>query len=299
MRLKGMVAVFNDAVRMRLCDSSSGSEHYSPEDSDDLSDLVNSFIETDFTNHDPEVNNQDPETESNIKESASYCSDSESNNKLQNLLSNEDEDDELRRIIQLAGEIIREKASEGFNKRTLMSHLRHHGFDAGLCKSRWEKFGKNPSGEYEYIDVNIDGNRFIIDVNLATEFEIARPTTAYTTLLNYFPKVFIGKPEKLKQIVRLMCNAVRLSMKKMKLYVPPWRRKGYMEVKWFGPYKRTINDIAVKNKVFFDVGKRSIGFEAFSVKGYNCRDNYCVAKVGLKVGYLTAALNGDEMDLKL
>ncbi|XP_065847814.1 uncharacterized protein [Euphorbia lathyris] len=298
MRMKGMAAVFNDAVRMRLCQSSSGSEHYSPEDSDDLSDLVNSFIETDFTNHDPEVNNQDPVNESNLEESANYCSDSENNNKLQNLLSNQDEDDEIRRIIQVVGEMIEEKSSQGFNKRTLMSHLRHHGFDAGLCKSRWGKFGKNPPGEYEYIDVNMDGNRFIIDVNLATEFEIARPTTAYTTLLNCFSKIFIGKPENLKQIVRLMCSAVRLSMKKMKLHVPPWRRNRYMEVKWFGPYKRTINEISAKNNAISFVGKPSIGFEAFSVKSYNCRENYFVGKVGLKVGYLTAELNGDKMNLK-
>ncbi|XP_065880017.1 uncharacterized protein [Euphorbia lathyris] len=229
-----MAVVFNDAVHMRLCDSSSVSEHYSPEDSDYLSDLVNSFIETDFTNH-------DPENESNLEKLPNYCSDSEKNNKLQNLLSNKDEDDEVRSIIraqtQLACEIIGEKSSLGFNKRAMMSHLRHHDFDAGLCKSRWEKFGKHLPGENEYIDVNIDGNRFIIEVNLAAEFEIARPTTSYTTLLNYFPKVFVGKPEKLKQIVRLMCSEVRLSMQKMKLHVPPWRRNRYMEAKWFGPYK--------------------------------------------------------------
>lgn len=148
--------------------------------------------------------------------------------------------------------------------------------------------------------MNIDGNRFIVEVFLAGEFEIARPTAGYATLLDVFPQVFVGKPEQLKQVVRLMCSEIRRSMKEMDLHVPPWRRNGYMQAKWFGPYKRTINEIPASkipelNGSF--AAKQSIGFEdlpvkAFPVKAYHCRDDFSSNKMCLKVGYLTAAFHG-------
>ncbi|WCJ20121.1 hypothetical protein M5689_002377 [Euphorbia peplus] len=314
MRLKGMAAVFNDAARTRLCESS-GSEHYSPEDSDDLSDLVNSFMEHTI----PDDNHQENEY-SKLEESASeYSENNNNNNILQDLLSHNNEDDlVLRREIQhIASQIIGEKSSQLGFKRTLMSHLRHCGFDAGLCKSRWGKFGKHPAGEYEYVDVNADGNRFIIEVNLVIEFEIARPTTAYTALLNKFPQVLVEKAETMKQVVRIMCSGIRRSMKQMKLHVPPWRRNGYMQAKWFGPYKRTINEIPaakIQNNAdesLAGITRTSItGFEANFlpvklIKGYTCRgndNNYLRRKkVGLKVGCLTATLinNNGISDLDL
>ena len=49
-KFKKMVVVFNEATRTRLCERSS-SEHYSPAfAADDLSDLVDSFIERDDHN---------------------------------------------------------------------------------------------------------------------------------------------------------------------------------------------------------------------------------------------------------
>jgi uncharacterized protein (TIGR01615 family) len=38
-------------------------------------------------------------------------------------------------------------------------------------------------GEYEYIDVIMEGDRFLIDIDFRSEFEIARSTKAYKAIL--------------------------------------------------------------------------------------------------------------------
>lgn len=165
---------------------------------------------------------------------------------------------------------------------------------AGLCKSKWEKTGRFPSGNYEYIDVNVNGNRYIVEVSLDRQFEIARPTDQYASLLNVFPRIFVGKVEELKKIVKLMCSAIKESMKGVDLHVPPWRRKGYMQSKWFGNYKRTTNEVPSKDAQYGEAvaGKRSVGFEAKPSISYNCREDFA-SKVGLRVGHLTAVFNGN------
>ncbi|KAG2333399.1 hypothetical protein Bca52824_004579 [Brassica carinata] len=101
-----------------------------------------------------------------------------------------------------------------------------------LCKSQWERFGNNPAGKYKYDDVNGgDKNHFIVETNLAREFDIARPTVGYISLLAQLPHVFVGTPEELKQLVRIMSFEIRRSMKRAKTHVPPWRRNGYMQAK--------------------------------------------------------------------
>ena len=111
------------------------------------------------------------------------------------------------------------------------------------------------------------------------EFEIARPTNQYTSLLDVFPLVFVGKVEELKRVVRTMCNAIKDSMKTMDMHVPPWRRNSYMQAKWFNQYKRTTNEVA---------SRKSIGFEERPLKAYNCRDNFG-SKIAVRVGHLTTA----------
>ena len=96
--------------------------------------------------------------------------------------------------------------------------------------------------------MNIAGNRYIVEVFLAGEFEIARATEDYTSLLEIFPPIFVGKQEELKRIVRIMCRAIKGSMKSVEMHVPPWRRNGYMQEKWFGSYKRTTAAAAPARK---------------------------------------------------
>ncbi|XVE51026.1 hypothetical protein DITRI_Ditri02bG0005100 [Diplodiscus trichospermus] len=302
-RFNRIAAAFNEAARappVRLCESS-GSDH-SPEDLNDLSDLVNSFIENNCS-VETEESKIEPEKENENDGSEGYWSDSETKDMLKSLLGNNisdgKEDGDVKQKILVQTELVcrgaDDMSSEAF-KRQLMSRLRDKGFDAGLCKSRWEKFGRHPAGSYEYADVNVNGTRYIVEVNLAGKFEIARPTTSYTSLINVFPQIFVGKPEELKQIVRLMCRAIRESMKSKDMKVPPWRRNGYMQAKWSAHYKRTTNETSAKNaSQRNDAGatKRSVGFEKLPTVSYYCRDNFA-SKAGLKVGYLTAAFNANS-----
>ncbi|KAL4369014.1 hypothetical protein GQ457_05G034130 [Hibiscus cannabinus] len=310
-----IAAAFDEAARAvsltRHCESS-GSDH-SPEELGDLSDLVNSFIESDCA--DEVEGNKKAVKEDNEKDGSSDSEGywSETKDKLKGLVvlvQNEDDKEKLK-ILEQVAELARPNVSdmssdsEGF-KRRLMSGLRDNGFDAGkllssstytrLCKSRWEKFGRHPAGRYEYVDLIVNGTRYIIQVNLCGEFEIARPTTTYASLIEVFPTVFIGKPEQLKQIVRLMCRAMRESLKTRNMKMPPWRQHGYMQAKWFSPYKRTTDEIPASSKkkdAAAAVVERSVGFKEMATISYYCRDNLVGNKAGLKAGYLSAALNAN------
>lgn len=158
----------------------------------------------------------------------------------------------------------------------------------GMCKSQWQKLGHHIAGSYEYVDVNINGVRYIVEVNLAGEFEMARPSTSYASLLEVIPPIFVGKTKELKQIVKLMCKAIRESMKSSDMHMPPWRRTGYMQSKWFARYKRTINEVPVRNA---SVSVPSpVGFQAIPTVAFHCRDNFA-SKSGSKVGFLTAVFS--------
>jgi len=171
---------------------------------------------------------------------------------------------------------------------------------AGLCKTKWEKNGRLTAGNYEYIDVNLKGKRYVVEICLALEFEIARPTNQYCDLLNVFPLIFVGKVDELKQVVRLMCTAIKGSMKRMNLHIPPWRRNVYMQAKWFSAYKRTTNAVATKrassplsSESLFP--NRSIGFEVRPVKTQNCRVDDYATDVGFRISHLTALFNSDNL----
>lgn len=293
-----MAAAFDEAVARaagaRLCESS-GSEHTPAAD---LSDLVNSFLEKEY-----EIVEYGEEDEKEMDRDDTDFSESKTKDKLEDLLGLKKnvsdggyEDEEVKRriidAVELACRTIGDGKASPDVKRRLMSSLRDAGFDAGLCKTRWEKTGRHPGGTFDYIDVIINNARYIVEINLAAELEIARPTSSYISLLNVFDPIFVGKAEQLKQIVRLICHAARRSMKKIDLHIPPWRRNCYMQLKWFATYKRTTNEVpgnSKSNKVFSV--KRSVGFEAAPVKSFYCRDNFAV-KMGTKVGHLTTALKG-------
>lgn len=102
-----------------------------------------------------------------------------------------------------------------------------------------------------------------MEVFLAGEFTIARPTSSYTSLLEVFPSIYVGKVGRFKKVVKLMCRAMRKSLKTNGLHLPPWRRLAYLQAKWFRSYKRTINEIPGRTVSDSDEGlsqKRLIGF---------------------------------------
>ncbi|CAA0193688.1 PDDEXK-like [Arabidopsis suecica] len=269
------------------CASSSGSDH-SPDDTEDLWDLVESFIDREVETL-PEDAFQEEEDD---KSDEDY---EDVKERLREILENHG-GEERQRIMDEAVNASRVFAGE---KRHFMAYLRNKGFDAGLCKSRWEKFGKNTAGKYEYVDVKAgDKNRYIVETNLAGEFEIARPTTRYLSVLAQVPRVFVGTPEELKQLVRIMCFEIRRSMKRADIFVPPWRRNGYMQAKWFGHYKRTSNEVVSRVKSC-GCGPR-VGFEeSVKMTTFNGFKDGEMKRSGLKVGRLTVAFNGSEVGLQI
>ncbi|WOL18771.1 hypothetical protein Cni_G27568 [Canna indica] len=156
-------------------------------------------------------------------------------------------------------------------KKRLMMRLRMDGYDASLCRSSrgsttecpggvrpvspisrfLEELAKLPissssmylffpTGDYEYIDIVLAGEengaasttRVIVDIDFRSQFELARPTMAYTQLAGALPAIFVGKEEKLKKVVTLLCSAAQQSLRERGLHIPPWRRSSYMQSKW-------------------------------------------------------------------
>lgn len=132
------------------------------------------------------------------------------------------------------------------SRRAVVEGLVSIGYNVSICKSRWEKSASYPSGEYEYIDVMIGGERYIIDIDFKSEFEIARSTGAYRSVLQVLPCMFIGKTDRLQKIVCMVSDAAKQSLKKKGMHIPPWRKTEYMRAKWLSTYTRN-STILTKN----------------------------------------------------
>ncbi|KAL6970489.1 hypothetical protein U1Q18_046774 [Sarracenia purpurea var. burkii] len=116
------------------------------------------------------------------------------------------------------------------------------GYDASVCKSRWEKCPSYPAGEYEYIDVIVDGERVLVDIDFRSEFEIARSTAIYKAILQSLPHIYVGRGDRLQQIVSIVSEAARQSLKKKGMHIPPWRKADYMKSKWLSSHSRTTTN---------------------------------------------------------
>ncbi|GLJ05052.1 hypothetical protein SUGI_0010170 [Cryptomeria japonica] len=131
-------------------------------------------------------------------------------------------------------------------RQLLVKNLKLAGYDAALCKVKWNNSGRVPGGEHEYIDVVADrssetSDRIIIDTDFRSQFEIARPVSHYQATLKLLPVIFIDKALKLEQILQIMCKAAKCSLKQNAMPVPPWRTLEYTKAKWFSAYQRCIN----------------------------------------------------------
>ncbi|CAI9776089.1 unnamed protein product [Fraxinus pennsylvanica] len=126
------------------------------------------------------------------------------------------------------------------------------GYNASIYKSDWEKSPSFPSGEYEYVDVMIEGERIIIDIDFRSEFEIARSTKAYKSILQTLPYIFVGKADRLEEIIDIVSDAAKQSLMEKGLRCPPWRKADYVKAKWLSPYTRTtsrVTDEEVKDLI--------------------------------------------------
>jgi uncharacterized protein (TIGR01615 family) len=146
---------------------------------------------------------------------------------------------EERNLLADAAKIV-EKNSKVYKRKEdlikiVAENLQSLGYDSSICKSKWEKTSSCPAGEYQFIDAIVEGEALIIDIDFRSEFEIARSTGTYKTILQSLPFIFVGKKERLKQIVSVMAEAAKQSLKKKGMHVPPWRKRDYMLAKWISP----------------------------------------------------------------
>ncbi|XP_010435101.1 PREDICTED: uncharacterized protein LOC104718968 [Camelina sativa] len=123
-------------------------------------------------------------------------------------------------------------------RKIVVVELSSLGYDSSICKSKWDKSRSKPAGEYEYIDVIVNGERILIDVDFRSEFEIARQTSGYKALLQSLPLIFVGKSNRIRQIVSMVSEAAKQSLKKKGMHFPPWRKADYMRAKWLSSYTR-------------------------------------------------------------
>ncbi|GAB4830308.1 hypothetical protein Ancab_019946 [Ancistrocladus abbreviatus] len=262
---------FNEKVRARIfgmsTSMSSGSEHDgendfispSPSSTLRLSHLVQNFLEDENSAAADSVgerevrDNSDSEDESVSSDPTALIEDV-----IEPLVNNNADQfrNDLLSHVTKAVEVFSlfRKNKSVFN-RNVMAYLREIGYNAGICKSKWNTSpgGGLTAGNYEFIDVIIQPQstpspserclRYFIDVDFAGEFEIARETENYSKMRNALPIILVGKAEELKRVVRVMCDEARRSMKRNGLSLPPWRKNRYMQAKWFGPYRRTVNQM--------------------------------------------------------
>ncbi|KAL0390274.1 UNVERIFIED_CONTAM: hypothetical protein Scaly_0384500 [Sesamum calycinum] len=166
------------------------------------------------------------------------------------------------------------RSNKQMMRRNVMAYLRNCGYNAAICKTKWESSGGLTAGNYEFIDVlrKEYSTRYFVDLDFASEFEIARPTISYERLLQYVPRVFVGTSEDLKQILKLVSDSARRSLKSGGLHLPPWRKHRFMQNKWLGPHRRTVNLFPASfsspstAKQGYGVKCRAVGFDA-SVNG--------------------------------
>ncbi|OIV94354.1 hypothetical protein TanjilG_21694 [Lupinus angustifolius] len=132
--------------------------------------------------------------------------------------------------------------------REVSRRLQNAGFDSAICKTKWRTSLNIPSGEHTFLDV-IDttsskkGNviRVIIELNFRAEFEMAKASEDYNRLVRRLPEVFVGKVERLSNLIKILCMAAKRYMKENKMHMGPWRKYRYMQAKWLGPCERTTS----------------------------------------------------------
>ncbi|KAJ8648813.1 hypothetical protein MRB53_001836 [Persea americana] len=281
MRTKRVTDPLDDRVKACLCGedcrktgyiSSSGSEHKA-EDSTFLSDLVDGFLQDDPGSLETEKSSDDSDGEGSGLDPTDSLKDV--------LLNPTAADDSFReKLLSRVSKAVDEYSGSGLRsdrsalRRAVMASLRDSGYNAGICKTRWESSGRVVGGKYEFVDAvrksgkgESQGLRYLIEVDFAAEFEIARPTARYSRVVEVLPRIFVGPPEDLKRVVRIVSEEMKRSLRSRDLHLPPWRKSHYMQAKWLGPYRRTVGQVQAKVSASFEgemiaARCRSVGFHA-------------------------------------
>uniref|UniRef100_A0A5B7BKK7 Uncharacterized protein n=1 Tax=Davidia involucrata TaxID=16924 RepID=A0A5B7BKK7_DAVIN len=130
-------------------------------------------------------------------------------------------------------------------QREISGRLRNAGYNCVICKSKWRSSPDIPSGEHVYMEV-VDNSsckkgevRVVIELNFQAEFKMARASEEYNRLISRLPEVFVGKAERLRALIKILCCASKKCMKDRKMHIGPWRKHKYMQAKWLGVCERT------------------------------------------------------------
>ncbi|KAI4373922.1 hypothetical protein MLD38_011980 [Melastoma candidum] len=185
-------------------------------------------------------------------------------------------------------------------RKIVVEGLSSSGYDSSICKSKWDKSPAFPAGEYEYIDVIIGGERLLVDIDFRSEFEIVRSTSAYKAILQSLPFIFVGKADRLCQIVAIVSEGAKQSLKKKGMHFPPWRKAEYMKAKWLSPYTRasaskmdavSCGDEPEKDMV--EIIETVVVAEPVAVAS----DDDCGGELGLIFGEAEAAASPEEEEV--
>ncbi|KAJ1286793.1 hypothetical protein BS78_03G379100 [Paspalum vaginatum] len=239
----------NDAVRARLrgdaagagC-TSSGSDH---DASACLSGLVQAFLETGAGANEEVAGPAPKEYDSDDDDEAGRAAAAAAS--VRELLDPPAEEDVFRiRLAAAAAAAVEAEAALRAHgpafRRAVARRLRGAGYDAGVCKSRWEASGGITAGTYEYVDVVAPRprGRYIVDADFRAGLEVARATPEYAAVVAAVPATaVVAREESVGRAVRVASDAARRSLRAHGLHVPPWRKTRYMLAKWLGPYKRS------------------------------------------------------------
>ncbi|OWM78657.1 uncharacterized protein LOC116194093 [Punica granatum] len=125
-------------------------------------------------------------------------------------------------------------------RREVCNGLLQNGFNSAICKSKWRSSHEIPAGEHTYLEVVDKSNpkrgavRVIVELNFRAEFEMARASGEYNQLISRLPEVFVGKDERLRAAIKILCRAAKRCMKERNIHMGPWRKQKYMLAKWLG-----------------------------------------------------------------
>lgn len=131
-------------------------------------------------------------------------------------------------------------------RREIFNHLCNVGFNCSIRKSKWKSSHKIPSGEHIYLEVVEKPRpekgeiRVVIELNFKAEFEMAAAIQEYNQLIEWLPEVYVGKPERLRNVIKILCGAAKKCMKEKRMHLGPWRKYKYMQAKWFGQCNESI-----------------------------------------------------------
>ncbi|KAM5578148.1 hypothetical protein ABKV19_008460 [Rosa sericea] len=130
-------------------------------------------------------------------------------------------------------------------RREICNRLISLGYNCAICKSKWRSSANTPSGEHTFLEVLDNSNtksgeiRVVIELNFRAEFEMARASQDYNRLISFLPEVFVGKAERLRALIKILCSAAKKCMKEKKMHLGPWRKHKYMQAKWLGTFERS------------------------------------------------------------